>query len=130
MADNFHQLEKQDYSGLTHPYSLRLLRFRRKENAKIMLSSYKRNGLSAHIVKVNMGKGGVWWTIYMGSYKTWEEANRAKKKYNLTDSIITKTPYANLIDVFSSESEMTDNFHQLEKQDYSAYFLREKKGTL
>ncbi len=120
--------EKKQTPISTHPYSLRLSCLRRKENAKIMLSSYKRSGLSPYIAKVNLGNGGVWWAIYMGSYKTREEANRAKKKYKLTDSIITKTPYANLIGVFSSESEMADNFHQLEKKNYSAYFLREIKA--
>jgi hypothetical protein len=72
----------------------------------------------------------VWWTIYTGNYKTREEAKRAKKDYKLIDAIVSKTPYANLLGNFSSESEISDKFHRLEKLGYSTYFIRGKKGTV
>jgi len=72
----------------------------------------------------------VWWTIYTGNYKTREEANRAKKDYKLIDAIVSKTPYANLLSNFSSETDMNDKFHRLEKLGYSTYFIKGKKGTV
>ena len=113
-----------------YPYSLRLSCLRNKKYAEDMLSSYKRNGLSPYMIEVNLGKRNVWWTIYTGSYQTREEAEEVKKKFKLKDAIVSKTPYANFIGDFSSESDIGDSVHQLEKLGYSTYFIRKENGTL
>jgi hypothetical protein len=120
--------EVNDSPFNTHPYTLRLSCLRSKKNAQKALLFYKRNNLSPYLVKADAGKRGVWWIIYMGHYKTEEEAKIAKEHFNILDSIVRKTPYANLIGDFYSHSEMAAIIQRLEKLGYCPYFVRAKKG--
>lgn len=113
-----------------YPYSLKLSAWRSLKGAQKAISHYKGDGLSPYLVKVDLGKKGVWWRIYMGHYRTQVEAKKAKEAHNLIDSLVKRTPYANLIGVFPSRSEMVDTFQRLEELGYPPYFIKGEKSSL
>jgi septal ring-binding cell division protein DamX len=112
----------------SHPYSLMLSSCRLKENARNVVADYRNKGLSPFIVKVELGKGQVWWRTMAGSYQTREEAAKAKEKYGLADAVIKKTPYTNLVGTFPSEQNARDEVRRLEKLGYSPYPVNEEKS--
>jgi hypothetical protein len=73
---------------------------------------------------VKLDKNGSWWRIFAGHYKTRKEALQIKNRHDLSDSIIMKTAYTNLIDSFSSETEATEMLHSIKKLGYSPYIVK------
>lgn len=107
-----------------YPYTLKLSCFRSHKEVRKAVSYYKNRGLSPCFVKVDKGENGVWRIIYTGNYKTREDAGRAKEELKLTDSIIKKIPYANLIGIFTHEIDMTDMLRRLEDLGYFPYVIK------
>jgi cell division septation protein DedD len=112
----------------SHPYSLMLSSCRLIENAQKVVADYRNKGLSPFIVKVELGKGQVWWRIMAGCYETREEAVKAKEQYGLKDALIKKTPYTNLIGTFSSKENARYEARRLEKLGYSPYPITGEKS--
>jgi len=115
--------------NLSHAYSLILSSCRQKGSALKALVNLRRNGFSSLFLgKLNLGKRGAWWVVYMGHYTTWEQARKAKKELRLTEAIIKKIPYANLIGVFSSSTETEDMCRRLKTLGYFPYTIEMEKG--
>ena len=57
-----------------------------------VLFDYHKIGLAPYVVKVELGKNELWWRIFLGHYKSREEALNAIKEYGLSNSIVMKTP--------------------------------------
>jgi hypothetical protein len=112
-----------------YPYSIQLSSCRSRDSAYAVLCDYQKRGLIPYIVHVDLGEGEFWWRVFVGHYKTRKEALRAKKEYDLSDSIVKKTPYSNLINVFSSEIEAKDNFSRLQNLGYSPYIVKADEKT-
>ena len=110
--------------GSLHPYSILLSSCRQWDRAQTVLINYQKKGLAPYVVKVEPGKNEVWWRIFTGYYKTRKEALKIINRHNLSDSIIMKTPYTNLIGSFSSETEATEMFYSLRKLGYSPYIVK------
>jgi hypothetical protein len=100
------------------------------ESVSKLLFDYRERNLSPYFVKVDRGESGIWWRILLGHYKTRGEALRIREKNNLSDSLIVKMPYANLIDVFSSETEAIAMMEHLGKLQYSPYIIEHDRSTL
>lgn len=113
-----------------HPYSLRISSNRLKKTAQNHYNYYKSKGLSPFLVKLDLGKNGVWWNLHVGHYKTLYEVKKAKKVNKLHDALIKKMQYANLIGEFSSEKEMAIQYRPLEKLGYYPYIIRGEKNTI
>ena len=107
-----------------HPYSILLSSCRQWDSVQKVLINYRKIGLAPYVVKVELGKNEVWWRIFAGHYKTRKEALRAKNRRDLSDSIIMKTPYTNLIGGFSSETEATEMLLSIKKLGYSPYIVK------
>lgn len=112
-----------------HPYSILLASCRLEESAQIVYFNYKKIGLAPYIVKVELGQNKVWFRIFAGHYKTRKEALRVIKEYDLSASLVLKTPYANLIGIFSSEDEAADILGLLQRLGYSPYFVKEAENS-
>lgn len=110
------------------PYSLMLASCRLKENAQKVVADYRKKGLSPFIVKVELGNGDVWWRISAGHYQDRQEAARAKEEHALSDSVVKKTPYSNLIAMFSSEQDARAEARRLEELGYSPYLITGEKS--
>jgi cell division septation protein DedD len=112
-----------------YPYSIQLSSCRSRDSAYEVFRNYQKDGLIPYIVQEDLGKDEVWWRVFVGHYKTRKEALRAKKEYDLSASIVKKTPYSNLINVFSSEIEAKDNLSRLQHLGYSTYIVRSDEKT-
>lgn len=107
-----------------HPYSILLSSYQQWDSVQKVLTDYRRIGLAPYVVKVEPGKNEVWWRIFTGYYKTRKEALKIINRHNLSDSIIMKTPYTNLIGSFSSETEASEMLYSLRKLGYSPYIVK------
>ena len=118
-------------TAVRHPYSIQVCSYPSQEKAKKALEQLKRAGLSPYLNKVDLGDKDVWWRVYEGYYNTQEDAVKIKKKHKLANATIIKTPYANLIGVFSSETEMGDIIKQLEDNGYHyPYSIKNENDSL
>jgi Flp pilus assembly protein TadD len=107
-----------------HSYSILLSSCRRWDSVQKVLTDYRKIGLAPYVVRVELGKNELWWRIFTGHYKNRQEALKIKNRHDLSDSIILKTPYTNLIDSFSSEMEAKKMLHNLKKLGYSPYIVK------
>jgi cell division septation protein DedD len=110
-------LEQKSY----HPYSILLSSCRLPESARKIVTDYKKVGLAPYIAKVEYKNGDVWLRVFAGQYQTRKEALTVKQKHHLSEALVKKTPYTNLIDTFSSEDEMKDTLRRLKGLGYSPY---------
>ena len=111
------------------PYSIMLSSCRLWKSVDKLLSEYRIKGLSPYFVKVDLGERGVWWRILLGYYQTREEALRIREKIDVSDAIVVNTPYANFINIFSSEADATTTMVHLEKLQYSPYIIKRDTNT-
>lgn len=107
-----------------HPYSILLSSCRQWNSVQRVLNKYRKIGLVPYVVKVELNENEIWWRIFAGHYKTRYEALKITHRYNLSDSIILKTPYTNLIDSFSTEIEATAKLYSIKKLGYSPYIVK------
>jgi cell division septation protein DedD len=107
-----------------HSYSILLSSCRRWNSVQKVLTDYRKIGLSPYVVKVELNENELWWRIFTGYYKSRREALKIQNRHDLSDSIIIKTPYTNLINSFSSEIEATQMLKNIKKLGYSPYIFK------
>ena len=113
-----------------YPFTIQLACYNSLEGAKERIVLFKKAGLSPYLVRsLSRQTGELYWVIYAGYYKTQEEGEQVKKLYNLDYAIVTKTPYANLVGVYSKPEEMTDMIIRLEKSEHFPYAIEENKNV-
>ena len=108
----------------SHPYSILLSSCRLPQSARKIITDYKKVGLTPYVAKVQFKNGDVWLRVFAGQYQTRKEALTVKEKHRLSNAIVKKTPYTNLIDTFASEAEMQDTLQRLKVLGYSPYVLK------
>ncbi|MDF1590720.1 MAG: SPOR domain-containing protein [Desulfobacterales bacterium] len=106
------------------PYSVQVASLPSFELAQKTLESFKQNNLPVYLVKVNLGDKGTWWRMYVGYFASQKAAMAAREIHNLPESIVQKTPYANLIGVYASLKEISAIRQRLEAMDYSTYVIK------
>jgi len=109
---------------LTQPYSILLASCRLPQSARKVMSDYQKMGFTPYVTKVEFKNGEVWLRVFTGHYQTRKQALKVKNEHRLSDAIIKKTPYANLIDTFSSQDAMKDSLKRLKDLGYSPYVLK------
>ena len=112
-----------------NPYSIMLSSCRLWESVDKLLAEYRIKGLSPYFVKVDLGERGIWWRILLGYYQTREEAFRIREEIDVSGSLVVNTPYANLINNFSSEADATTTMVRLEELQYSPYVIKRDTNT-
>lgn len=113
----------------SYPFSLLLSSCREKENAVSALSGYQQAGLAPYIVQTDLGSKGVWWRTLAGHYRTLAEAAQAKAAFNLSKAVVVKTPYANLIGRFSSETEAAEAAARVARMGVFPYLVKGSSGA-
>jgi len=108
----------------TFPYSIHLSSHQTLEETQEVVSYHRRNGLFPYAFKFSLGKKGAWWRVYIGCYKTRDEAVNAKEGLGLEGATVWETPFANLIGTYSSESAMQDMSRKLEQQGHFPYAIK------
>jgi cell division septation protein DedD len=106
------------------PYSILLSSCRLPQSARKIVAEQQKAGLSPYVVKVKYENGDVWLRVLAGQYPTRNEALRIKKIHHLSDAIVKKTPYANLVGSFATAHESKDSLKRLKDSGYSAYVIK------
>jgi cell division septation protein DedD len=106
------------------PYSILLSSCRLPKSARKIITDYQKVGLNPYVAKVQFKNGDVWLRVFAGQYQTRQEALTVKKKHRLSNAIVKKTPFTNLIDTFPSEDEAKDTVQRLKGLGYSPYVLK------
>jgi hypothetical protein len=113
-----------------HPYSIMLSSCRLPQSARKIVSNYQKVGLAPYVVKVKFDEGDEWLRVLAGHYQTRQEALKAKQKHRLSDAIVKRTPYTNLIGTYTSMDEMQVELRRIKELGYSPYFLKTHAGQL
>lgn len=106
------------------PYSILLSSCRLPQSARKIVAAHQKAGLSPYVVKVKYENGDEWLRVLAGQYPTRNEALRVKKIHQLSDAIVKKTPYANLVGSFSNADEAKDSLKRMRDSGYSAYVIK------
>lgn len=114
----------------TYPFTIQLACYNSLEGAKERIVLFKKAGLSLYLARsLSRQTGELYWVIYAGYYKTQEEGEQVKKLYNLDYAIVTKTPYANLVGVYTKPEEMEVMLNRLEKSEHFPYVIEDNKNV-
>ena len=104
------------------PYSLQLSSCRTLENARNAAADFRKGGLDPFIVNVYLkNHGGSWWRVLSGQYSSVEEALQAKNELKLSDAIVKRTRFANLIREYETRELTNEMKNRLETLGFSAY---------
>ena len=112
------------------PFSILLSSCRDRENALAGLPYYRQAGLTPYVVQTDLGNRGTWWRTLTGSFKSLDEASRAKKAFNLTDAVVVKTPFANLVGAYPSEAGAAEMAARLNKLGHFPYTVPGPKNSV
>jgi cell division septation protein DedD len=113
------------YKSESHPYSLMLGFYRNVERAKKAVSINRMKGLSPYYVRVDLKKKGIWFRVFINHFKNREEAEKYRRDYGLSRSIVMKTRYANLIGIYSAEDKLQERILSLNKIGYFPYIIKD-----
>ena len=104
------------------PYSLQLSSCRSLKNAQNAAADFRKMGLDPFIVNVYLkNHGGYWWRVLSGQYSSMEDALQAKKDHKLSDAIVKRTRFANLIRDYETQELTIEMKNRLETLGFSAY---------
>jgi septal ring-binding cell division protein DamX len=104
------------------PYSLQLSSCRSLKNAQNAAADFRKMGLDPFIVNVYLkNHGGSWWRVLFGQYSSMEDALQAKKDLKLSDAIVKRTRFANLIRDYETQELTIEMKSRLETLGFSAY---------
>jgi len=111
----------------TYPYSLQIGSYRTLKRADKAISIYRRKGLTPHCVKVDLAENGMWFRVFVGHFRNIEKAKIFRQEHKITDSLIKRIAYANLIGIYSVEEQFEDEFLLLEKNGYFPYVIQDEQ---
>jgi tyrosine-protein kinase Etk/Wzc len=111
----------------SYPYSILLHHYRHLFEAKKRIARYRKQGLFAYLVKVELNNG-TWYRIFAGHFQDRKQAKRFKKEHGLTRGVLKRTKYANLIDTYKSPDALEDRIQALVELGYSPYVIKGHHG--
>lgn len=79
---------KSKKAAKTGSYTLQLSSFQDRAEAEQYMTKLRGQGLAPHMIPARIPGRGVWYRVRLGSYKSWEDAVAAKKKYETTQQLI------------------------------------------
>ena len=115
--------------SLKYPYSVYLGSFKAADAVKKAMSEYYEKGLSPYWAKVDLGEKGVWFRFFTGYFHTKEEAEKFIRDRNIQGASPGITRYANLIGIYSSDSEVEGIKKTLESAGFYPYVIKGPSGN-
>ena len=108
------------------PYSLQLSSCRSLKNARNAAADFRKKGLEPYLVNVNLrSRPGSWWRVMCGQYPSVEAARRARESLQLTQAIVKRTRFANLIGDYPDKDALLEVKNRLEAGGVSAYTVED-----
>ena len=86
-------------------------------------------GITSYWIKLDLGKKGIWYRLYVGCFQKREEADEYIKTWKLPDAESKNTKYANLIGSYISKDDAEKHKADLEEKGYSAYIISDTKDA-
>jgi cell division protein FtsN len=111
-----------------YPYSVLLATFMSRRKAERALRIYAGQALETYYVKVNLGRKGVRYRVFAGSFKDRGEALALVRAKNLQQVATKKTSYACLIDKSSTEEALARKMESLKRLGHSPYVVNKDDG--
>ena len=106
------------------PFSLQLSSCRSFKNAQNAAADFRKMGLDPFIVNVYLkNHGGSWFRVLYGQYPSVKEALHAKKELKLSEAIVKRTRFANLIREDETRKLTIEMKNRLEALGFSAYTI-------
>ncbi len=67
-------------SGIKRPFSLQIASYRTITQARKEAARWRKKGYFVRVKSANLGRKGIWYRVYLGRYRSLEEAKRASVK--------------------------------------------------
>jgi cell division septation protein DedD len=113
---------------VSYPYSIYLGAYRTRTRAKKALKILQEMNLAPYRVRVDLGKKGVWYRIFLGYFKDYHEAEKMIVRYSLENAEIKNTKYSTCIGTFAPGKETLAKVQFLQQQGYSPYVIPGENG--
>ncbi len=113
----------------SYPYSLKLGSFRTQAQIEKAAAFYRQMGLSPFWVKITLKDMGVWYRLFAGCFSDLAKAEQFRRKYGLTEALIKKTEYANLVGTYTSSDELDPKLLALKEEGFSPYVIADSDGS-
>ncbi len=112
-----------------YPFSILLESFTEQATAEMAIPYYKKRGLSAHWVKVNLGEAGIQYRLFTGVFATVPEAQRYLNQNKLVGRPIKATHYAARVGVYQDKAQLASTFVKTKNAGVVPYILGTQNGS-
>ena len=107
-----------------YPYSIYLGSFRTPQKLQKALTDYGGRGLSPYWVQVDLGKKGIWFRVFAGSFRTRGEVDAFIRQNQIAGALSRHTKYAVLIGTYRSEEDIKMERMELRDMGFSSYEVK------
>jgi len=113
---------------VSYPYSLHMGSFKNLELTEKSVDELKEKGLSPYWTRVDLGKKGEWFRVFVGSFKNADKATSFQEKHGITADRILKTAYAVRIGMYTSKEELDQKISILKKTGHCPYYIEQPQN--
>ncbi len=104
------------------PYAIHMSSFRSSEAAQEKVALHRR-GFQAYLVRVDLGKKGIWYRLFFGHFPNATTAMDAIQKYHLTGALVSRTRYACLMGSYPSVAQADTATQALSGKGFFPYTI-------
>jgi sporulation related protein len=112
----------------SYPFSIQMYSMSTREGADKAVEEYREKGLDTYWVKVDLGRKGVWFRVFVGNFKDREKAEQFMTEKGLSGATVNRMRYAVLAGTHSSNEEMRRNLKALSGLGFSPYVISGDNG--
>ncbi|RLC30544.1 MAG: hypothetical protein DRH37_05135 [Deltaproteobacteria bacterium] len=110
-------------NAVRYPYSLHMGSFRTLDLTQKSIAGLRKKGVSPYWTRVDLGKKGKWYRVFVGYFRTPESADRFQKKHAIKADRVLKTAYGIMVGVYRSKVEMNKKISALQEAGYCPYTI-------
>ncbi len=108
-----------------YPYTLHMGSYRTLTLTEKYTAALNSDGLSPYWVVVDLDEKGVWYRVFLGHFKTSDQADEFQIEHGIKASRILNTVYAVQIGLYTSKEELEQNISVLRKAGYCPYIIEQ-----
>ncbi len=111
-----------------YPFSILLETFSEEPIAELAIPYYQKKGISAYLVKVDLGEKGIQYRLFTGVFATAAEAQQFLDQKQLTDKPIKPTVYSARIGSFQDKDQLANAYIKTIRTGVVPYILGTQEG--
>lgn len=108
-----------------YPYSLHMGSYRTLILTEKYTTALNKQGLAPYWLVVDLGEKGVWYRVFLGHFKTFDQANEFQTQHGTKASRIINTDYAVQIGLYTSKAEWEQKRSVLRNAGYCPYIIEQ-----